>query len=375
MDKEFKNLIKEAKKIQLKLEDKTRVRERLYHFMEQNPLPQTVPMTALFRKYAVAFTALIIILGVSGVSVAAEGTTPGNMLYPIKQMNEKIASSLIFSEKAKLRWEMRKVERRLEEAEKLAAKESLEAKRVAYLEEDFEKRARKINEKIAEYELKNKMAEAAEFSSNFETSLRAHDQILTKIIKSKSAPESKIEPLVLNVRAKTNLASRVRIKTEDAVLTAAPMSGEDPQMLGSQDLEEPEGSLLDLAVKERLAHAEERIENVQKLLQEQDLSEETKTTAQERLDWAKELIEQGRTHLENGVISKSFLLAQQANRIAQEIEILIESHLDLFDDIDKQGTISIKDCNYPILESFPRQCATPDGNLVIEEDLEIEIPR
>jgi len=380
MDKGFKQFFKEAREIKLGQEEKTQIRERLYQFIESNPLPEIpkIPMSVLFRKYASAFIALLVILGGSGMSFAAEGSTPDSLLYPIKHFNERIAGSFMFSDRTKLQWEIRKVERRLEEAEKLAAKESLKTRHIVYLEEDFEERAQIVNSKIAELELQNKMADAAEFSSHFETSLRAHDCILTRIIKSKTKPESEIEPLLLNVRAKTNLASRARIKTEDAVLDQEPkgMGGGGPMMLAAEELPVSSLSELDLAVQERLVNAEERIIRIEEMLQEADLSEENIKTLQGKIDWAKELIEQGRVHLEDGIISRSFLLVQQADRIAQEIEILVVRHLDLFDAVDsKKETISIKDCNYPILESFPRQCATPDGNLVIEEDLQIEIPR
>jgi len=375
MDKGFKQLFEEARKLKLGLEEKTQIREKLFQFMKSNPLSETprIPITALLRRYAVAFTALLIIIGGSGMSVAAEGSTPDSILYPIKKhFNERAKDYLVFSDKAKLQWEIRKVERRLEEAEKLAAKESLRAEHMKYLEEDFEKRAQIVNSKIAEFELQKKMIDAAEFSSHFETSLRAHDYILTKIIASKTIP-GETEPLVLNVRAKTNMASRLRVKTESAILDQEPRG---IMMLAEEELPVSNTSGLDLAVQERLNIAEENIIKVEEMLQKANLDQENREELQRKIDWAKELIEQGSTHLEDGVISKSFLLVQQADRIVLEIDIILERYLDLFNDLDsKHGTISIKDCKYPIAESFPRQCMTPDGSLVIEEDLEIKIPR
>ncbi len=379
MDKGFKQLFEEARKLKLGLEEKTQIREKLFQFMKSNPIPEKprIPITTLLRRYAVAFTALLIVIGGSGMSVAAEGSTPDSFLYPIKKhFNERAKDYLVFSDKAKLRWEIRKVERRLEEAEKLAAKESLRAEHMKYLEEDFEKRAQIVNSRIAEFELQNKMADAAEFSSHFETSLRAHDYVLTKIIASKTIP-GETEPLVLNVRAKTNMASRLRVKTENAILDQESRGmGGGGMMLAAEELPVSDTSGFDLAVQERLNIAEENIIKAEEILQKANLDQENQKELQRKIDWAKELIEQSSTHLENGIISKSFLLVQQADRIVLEISIIVERYLDLFNDLDsKRGTISIKDCEYPIAESFPRQCMTPDGSLVIEEDLKIEIPR
>lgn len=360
----------EAKKLQLKKEDQARVREKLYAFMNQNPAPLHTPITILLRQYAVALSILVFILGTTGVSLAAEQSLPGNVLYPLKQFNEGIVSSFMLSDAAKLQWEIRLVERRLEEAERLAAEEDPRTSWTRFLEEDFEKRAQEINIKIAELELNNKMAEAAEFSSNFETSLRAHNQIITRIIKTRSEPENDFEPLALNIRAKTNMAERARIKTEDIILSEAPEAILDGVQLSIT----PTPTTLDTAIREKMDDIFERIKKAEETIQNPSLSEASMVEILKRLTWAEELIEKGKKQLGNGSISKSFLFVQQAERVVKEIEVLIGSHLNLYRQINiQEGTISIKDCVYPILESFPRQCKTPEGNLVIEEDLEIEI--
>ena len=69
---------------------------------------------------------LALMFGGGGVSYAAEGAVPGDVLYPIKvSVNEEARDLVTFSPEAKADWESRLVERRLEEAEKLVEGDAL----------------------------------------------------------------------------------------------------------------------------------------------------------------------------------------------------------------------------------------------------------
>lgn len=62
----------------------------------------------------------------SSVSFAAEGTLPGDILYPVKiYVNESVLGAVAVTQKAKAEWGIALVERRLEEIEKLAVTPSI----------------------------------------------------------------------------------------------------------------------------------------------------------------------------------------------------------------------------------------------------------
>lgn len=71
---------------------------------------------------------LILTLAVSGgVSVVADSSLPGDVLYPIKiGVNENVASFLAMTSEAEARWAVRRAERRLEEAADLQAQNRLD---------------------------------------------------------------------------------------------------------------------------------------------------------------------------------------------------------------------------------------------------------
>jgi len=72
---------------------------------------------------------IALVIAVSGgVSVAAETSVPGDILYSVKtSVNEKVRGALATSAEAEAEWQVRLAERRLEEAAKLEARGTLDA--------------------------------------------------------------------------------------------------------------------------------------------------------------------------------------------------------------------------------------------------------
>jgi hypothetical protein len=79
-------------------------------------------ITLFFRPMA-ALLSILILLGGSGATVlAAQGTVPGEVLYPVKRASERALLSVAASAETKVDVRARIAERRLQEAEKLIAR-------------------------------------------------------------------------------------------------------------------------------------------------------------------------------------------------------------------------------------------------------------
>lgn len=93
------------------------------------------------RPLSMAATFSLVFVLISGsVTYAAEKSLPGDPLYAVKtQLVEPIIDKLSFKTEKKLEWEEKKVERRISEAEKLAAEDKLDEERAAKLEKKIEK--------------------------------------------------------------------------------------------------------------------------------------------------------------------------------------------------------------------------------------------
>lgn len=118
---------------------------------------------------------IIALLFGGGVSLAAESALPGSILYPVKvSVNEGVRSAFATGEN-QVRWDMRRVERRIAEARELAEKGRLDAEVRANIEtrmsahtEDFEKNIEALSGKDDEV--------VFEIRSDFRESLRERER-------------------------------------------------------------------------------------------------------------------------------------------------------------------------------------------------------
>jgi hypothetical protein len=125
---------------------------------------------------------IIIATAGGGVTLAAENTMPGDTLYPMKvELNEGIRSVLAVSEESQAYWDIRRAERRLEEAEKLAVVNRLTADDRARLEERFESHTGNVADIITRLEEQGGGIAAVEVRSRLEAALRAHEQLIARI--------------------------------------------------------------------------------------------------------------------------------------------------------------------------------------------------
>lgn len=106
------------------------MRARVTEYMEHLPLSpiqggmtQSHHVLLSSRLLVSAFAAFVIVVSGS-VSFAAEGSYPGDFLYPVKiYINEGVEGSLSFSSEDKLAWRVERLERRLDEVVTLVSRD------------------------------------------------------------------------------------------------------------------------------------------------------------------------------------------------------------------------------------------------------------
>ncbi|MBI2984162.1 MAG: hypothetical protein HYY50_00870 [Candidatus Kerfeldbacteria bacterium] len=245
----------------------------------------------------------------SGVAAAAESARPGDPLYQWKVgVNEEVRAAFSFSSEARANWDMRRLERRLEEAEALAASGRLDATAQAAIEASFKHGEMKIRALI------DRMAadgheQAARLSSNLEATLHAHQSILTRLsATATSAAEqggTASISIVTTVESAAAAAAEVRIKHEAAVASARPN--------------------LEAAATRRLKAANHKIAEVEKFIAkwEDRLGTEVVAEAKVKLESAKDLVAEGQAKLEADEFAEAFRLFQRAHMLAQEAKLLV----------------------------------------------------
>lgn len=119
------------KELTLSIERKARMRAELSTYADLHAVPEKAaavpsPFSALYlrshRFQAGALAALLIVIGGTQASLAAEGALPGDVLYPVKvAVNEPLALTLSFAPERKAELAAKFAERRLDEAAMLSA--------------------------------------------------------------------------------------------------------------------------------------------------------------------------------------------------------------------------------------------------------------
>ncbi|HEY4505052.1 MAG TPA: DUF5667 domain-containing protein [Candidatus Paceibacterota bacterium] len=209
----------EAKaKVVLSQAEKEAMRSHLLDYVANNPinsgtLAETGSYQSLLQiliniKYMPIALLLIVILG-GGTSLAAERSLPGDALYGVKTgVNENVRGFFTVGAGAEANWEARLVERRLEEGNKLEAKDEFDAEVEQKLANEVEIHVAKSQEHIATLESDGKTEEAEASRARLQQALAVHLEIVDGV-KSDNASEQALE-----VRVKESIMDNVVNKLE-----------------------------------------------------------------------------------------------------------------------------------------------------------------
>ncbi|MFZ1987526.1 MAG: DUF5667 domain-containing protein, partial [Minisyncoccia bacterium] len=137
-----------AKDTRLTDAERSRMLARLTSVMEERPVftPGVRSPYVFHFPRAVTFALLFVFVVTGGTTYAAQGSLPGDVLYPLKtKVTEPLEGALAFGEEAKAKWHAGVAEERLTEAEKLAEKGKLDSTTSSKLAVAFTEHAKAVN--------------------------------------------------------------------------------------------------------------------------------------------------------------------------------------------------------------------------------------
>lgn len=325
----FAQFEEQAKKVSLSSEEKQKIRGRLIVFTETNQATNQVTKLSsretgkisksriffphlFFLKLRPMFIALVIALVLGGSTVAAaENTLPGDTLYPIKiHVNEQVRDAIEISAEKQAEWDLKKAERRLLEAQKLAQQGKLNAAVRSDIESRITENIDRVNK--AKGDAENKQILAITLGSL----LRAHSDILDSIVSSTSGKNgSRAElQLILNT-LRQHTTTTVSTSTRPGATTSTSV-------------------FVEQAARGKLQAAEHKLAEVERFISKKwsgftsttslsttTVSLETKVKA--KLHASRDLIAQGKIKLTAGLYREAFYLFQDSMNMAQEAKILV----------------------------------------------------
>jgi hypothetical protein len=184
---ELNNLKNESNKLRLTPQEKAAMKARIFEV----PSPATLaPRQSPYFLFAYQFmqarvlaplAVVLVVFAGAGTAAAAQGSLPGDALYPVKvSVNEAVEVALATTPVAKAQVQAKLAQRRVEEAEVLAAQGTLTPDTSEQLAANFETHAQ------AAAELTDDVAEVdpdtgASLEANLDSSLAAHSAILATL--------------------------------------------------------------------------------------------------------------------------------------------------------------------------------------------------
>lgn len=341
-----KHIEKAAREYSLSSDEKARMHRVVTSYMRFKPIRgaqagvrATTFMWVAYLHRPIAL-ALILVLASSGtITYAAEGALPGDALYAIKtNVNESVRVALATNAEAKAEVRIELAERRIEEAVTLAAEGRLDENTQNDLAAAFESHAESAAEEIEAIEVDDSSA-ATELSSRFETKLAAHEDVLAEV--RAGLDNDATRGLSAAIRSKGMAVASIRTRAEsrggvsthvDVALDAARMamtmslkSGE-PEAATDTGVEAEEQPVPDDRAAKRMRDAaEKQLKTAQKKLKSAKLQGETRARAEAQLEFAEELIDDGRDLLDDDDIALAFHAFQESLVISEKMQVMTKA--------------------------------------------------
>ncbi|MBI2010807.1 MAG: hypothetical protein HYS89_01035 [Candidatus Colwellbacteria bacterium] len=321
--KNFEQIIKEAKSVGLSKADKAELKRGLVNFIKTHPVRAEVVVRQqvldgekesilripwlLNRLKPMPIVLVIVLLLSGGTAMAAGGSLPGDALYPVKvEVNERVQGWLTFDTAAKADLNVRLAERRLEEAEKLAARGRLDAETQAEIEVRLNERAERARVLASRFADAGNLEISLNISSGLEAMFRAHELVLRGLLIVKPEAETSINAMLQGVKANTASSMEARSETEANLAANA-----------NADFE--------AAARGKMTAAENKIEEVEAFFDKKKESTDAELVAEAevRLRAAETAFAEGKEKLAAEGYAEAFILFNQALWLAEEAQLTL----------------------------------------------------
>ncbi|MBP9762989.1 hypothetical protein KBD34_05245 [Patescibacteria group bacterium] len=278
----------------------------------------------MLKPLPITLSALLLLGG--GTAFGAEQALPNQALYPVKiQVNERVRAALTPTVKARAKWETRVAERRLEEAEKLASQNELNAEVKTRVESNFDEQAKLVQEKIMALKASGDIEAAVQLSNQFQASLEAHEAILTKLDSEQS-----------DKQAVDLLLEKVKLNAAFSVEKIDTTTAADPTMAGGV---ETQADLKLAAFKQQELAAEAIATAKQEIAVSVKIQTEIKAKAVVLLESSMNEFSQGSQEFNQGQFKLALEHFTQARIQAEDAITLVKT----------SGTLQIKTPSLPTL--------------------------
>ncbi|MDO8564375.1 MAG: DUF5667 domain-containing protein [bacterium] len=291
----------------------------------------------LFSRHSLSIALLpllIVLVAGTGTAIAAENAVPGDLLYPVKtSVTERVFDALAFGNTAQAMRAAQKAERRLQEAETLAAKGRLDSGNLESLLTRFEEHTQTFEDRITRT-TENAGETLLKVRLRFEAALAAHGLVLEKIGPRVSPEVQKgISVLELTVKGKSVVvegATSVDILSDASTV----MQSSAPKQAGITAQEAVKASPEMARLQKKRAQLQKQIAETARKLdpispETSAFSKDLKSTAHTLLSDATRAVDQAAVEEQVGDFEEAYTILHTGAREAEKARIVSEQEKQL----------------------------------------------
>lgn len=177
----LEKFIENIESIKMTQYEKNEMRQHLSSFAMNYSAPKSPYHSVLLTTKRIVAVAFVAIISVGSLSqFASNDALPGDTLYPVKMVHEKIKLATTNGETRKINFEIKQTEKRIQEATQLAQKEKLNPEK----EKEIAKVIRELTTRVKTHieEVKEDNPESALIlNSELKSTIRANSDVLRKV--------------------------------------------------------------------------------------------------------------------------------------------------------------------------------------------------
>lgn len=238
MNPPIEQLFKNLKRLTLTVEEKHALRRAIEHRIKLDPTASPIPSPYVslwqlwwshYQKVAVLGVLVVGIVFGGGLSLAAEGSLPGHLLYPLKtKVNEPIVTWLTPTPVSKIWWQTEVINRRLTESQQLLTQTKTKPATVQTLTQNLTNQIDKLEKNLADLNTEDAVAVTNRVHDKMERELLGHKQLIAETVVSNKEIAPQVEQLDRVVRRQVENLAQFKQKTITTAMTATTTPTPEP---------------------------------------------------------------------------------------------------------------------------------------------------